>query len=67
MATNRPFSYRLKMEVEPQWAEIIKRVVGLEDEKEQKTLATTLRITCNLTECSIDAMILLNFLTPHLE
>ena len=43
MATNRPFSYRLKMEVEPQWAEIIKRVVGLEDAKEQENFGNNLK------------------------
>jgi hypothetical protein len=36
MADNEPFAYRLEVRVEPQWAEIIRRVVGLRDEKEQR-------------------------------
>jgi hypothetical protein len=43
MATNRPFSYRLKMEVEPKWAEIIKRVVSLEDAKGQENFGNNLK------------------------
>jgi hypothetical protein len=36
------FSYRLKIAVEPQWAEIIKQVVGLRDYYEQKEFAKKL-------------------------
>ena len=36
------FSYRLKIAVEPQWAEIIKQVVGLRDHYEQKEFAKKL-------------------------
>ncbi|HVS89971.1 MAG TPA: hypothetical protein VHF01_17345, partial [Candidatus Acidoferrum sp.] len=38
-----PFSYRLTMKIEPQWAEIIKRVVGLKNDEEQRNFGTKLK------------------------
>jgi hypothetical protein len=43
MAPKTPISYRLQVSVEPQWAEIIKRVVGFRDEHEQRDFGTKLR------------------------
>ena len=43
MAHIGPFSYRLKIAVEPQWAEIIKQVVGLYNDQEQKEFAERLK------------------------
>jgi hypothetical protein len=43
MTTIRPFSYRLTMVVEPQWAEIIRRIVGLKDAKEQEDFGNKLK------------------------
>jgi hypothetical protein len=43
MRTVRPFSYRLTIVVEPQWAEIIRRVVGLKDAREQEDFGNKLK------------------------
>ena len=43
MAQIRRFSYRLKIAVEPQWAEIIKQVVGLRNNQEQKDFGERLK------------------------
>jgi hypothetical protein len=43
MAAASPFSYRLKIAVEPQWAEIIKRVVGLKNEEEQNQFGAKIK------------------------
>ncbi|SRR6266404_5640737 len=43
MAYAKPFSYCLKMRIEPQWGEIIKRVVGLKNAQEQTDFGNKLR------------------------
>jgi hypothetical protein len=43
MAAASSFSYRLKIAVEPQWAEIIKRVVGLKNEEEQNQFGAKIK------------------------
>ena len=53
MASLGPFSYYLKISIEPQWAEIIKRVTGLKTEQEQLEFGKKIKVS-GVSACETD-------------